>query len=270
MRLFLGIKSVRVFVTTSDWYNPIIPAFAYLFNRHWSPWQEVTILGYTAPSAPLPSNFLFHSLGDPRQFGNEVPEWSPGRRGRHFGESYPTPKWSDSLKQWIDGLREQHFILLQIDYFVHKPVNIDLIERLESYLERDNVAKIDLSTDRYHSPHHPYDLNGETQIIVSRQDAAYRSSLQAAIWKRDYLAAMLKPNRSPWDFERYGMQEHMNDGKLILGVANANDGPVPYLNVYGGGHVNWQQLRRIDAGILAELQTRGWMGPHWNGWTEPT
>jgi hypothetical protein len=259
---------VRVFVTTSDWYNPIVPAFAHLFNRYWSQRQEVTILGYTAPSFPLPSNFLFQSLGRKEEFGNDVTEWSDGRRGRHFGEPYPTPKWSDSLKRWIDALTDEHFILLQIDYFIHKPVNIELIERLKPYLRRENVTKIDLSTDRYNSPHEHYETIGETSIIVSQQDARYRSSLQAAIWQREYLASMLKPNRSPWDFERYGTYEQMNDGKLILGVADANDGPVPYLNVYGGGRVNWHQLQRIDRGVLDELRERGWFGPHWNGWTE--
>jgi hypothetical protein len=261
---------VSVFVTTSDWYNPIIPAFAYLFNRYWSPRQEVTILGYTPPAFPLPPNFLFQSLGKKEDFGNDVTEWSDGRRGRHFGELYPTPKWSDSLKKWIDVLQDEYFILLQIDYFIHKPVNIELIERLKPYLCRENVAKIDLSTDRFHSPHELYEMNGDTGIIVSNQDARYRSSLQAAIWRREYLASMLKPNRSPWDFERHGSCEHMNDGKLILGVADANDGPVPYLNVYGGGRVNWHQLQKIDPVILTELRENDWFGPHWNGWTEPS
>jgi hypothetical protein len=260
---------MRVFVTTSDWYNPIIPAFAHLFNHFWSPLQDVTILGYTAPLERLPSNFAFHSLGAPQEFGNDVTEWSLGRRGRHFGELYPTPKWSDSVKGWIDTLPDEYFILLQIDYFVHKPVKTAVLKRLERYLACENVAKIDLSTDRYHSPHSHYEFDGETEIIVSDQEARYRSSLQAAIWRRDYLTAMLKPNRSPWDFERYGGYEHVNDGKLILGVADANDGPVPYLNVYGGGRVNWHQLQKIDSILLTELRERGWLGPHWNGWTEP-
>src|SRR5438270_7024362 len=153
------------------------------------------------PAFPIPCNFSFHSLGDPTEFGTDVPEWSHGRRGRDFDELYPAPKWSDSLKKWIDTLAHRYLILLQIDYFVHKPVNIELIGRLECYLGRENVTKIDLSTDRYHSPHAHYGVDGETEIIVSDQDARYRSSLQAAIWQRDYLAAMLKPNRSPWDFE---------------------------------------------------------------------
>jgi hypothetical protein len=261
---------MRVFVTTSDWYNPIIPAFAELFNRYWSRTQEVTILGYTPPECSFPGNFSFHSLGDPRAFGNDVTEWSHGRRGRHFDEPYPTPRWSDSLKGWIATLPDRWFILLQIDYFIHRPVNVMQIQRLARYLDDENVAKIDLSTDRYHSPHAEYALDGDTRIIVSDQNARYRSSLQAAIWRRDYLDEMLKPNRSPWDFERYGTYEQMNDGRLILGVADAEHGPVPYLNVYGGGRVNWYQLRKIDPTVLGDLEARGWIGPHWNGWTGPS
>jgi hypothetical protein len=67
---------MNVFVTTSDWYNPLIPGFAYLFNRFWSLRQPVTILGYSPPDLELPSNFRFQSLGRPEQFGNEITEWS--------------------------------------------------------------------------------------------------------------------------------------------------------------------------------------------------
>src|SRR5260370_792110 len=89
---------MKIYVTTSDWYNPLIPCFAYLFNRFWSPQQEVTILCYTVPDYEIPSNFLLESLGDPAAFGNDIGEWSPGRRGSDFGESFPTPKWSDGMK----------------------------------------------------------------------------------------------------------------------------------------------------------------------------
>ena len=260
---------MKVFVTTSDWYNPIIPAFADLFNRYWSTAQDVTILGYTKPPFLLPPNFSFQSLGDPREFGNDVTEWSEGRRGRHFGELYPTPRWSDSVKRWIASVQHPYFILLQIDYFIHRPVNIGQVQRLACFFKDRNVAKIDLSNDRYHSPHAHYAFDGDARIIVSDQNARFRSSLQAAIWRRDYLDEMLKPNRSPWDFEHYGGYEHMNDGRLILGVAATEHGPVPYLNVYGGGRVNWNQLRKVDAPVLQELRARGWLGPHWNGWTEP-
>ncbi|HTD22068.1 MAG TPA: hypothetical protein VK738_05410 [Terriglobales bacterium] len=260
---------MNVYVTTSDWYNPLIPAFAHLFNRFWSPDQPVTILGYTAPGLEMPANFSFESLGAASEFGNEVAEWSEQRRGRHFGELYPTPRWSDSLKRWLARISDSYFALLQIDYFIYRPVNRQQVRVLEQQIHTDNVMKVDLTLDRAYFAHSPYAECDQFNIVVSAQDALYRSSLQAAIWRSEYLDTMLKPGRSPWDFERLGMHEHLNDGKLILGSAPQDQAPVPYLNVYGQGKVNWRELNRLDPESMREITERGWIGPHWNGWTAP-
>jgi hypothetical protein len=98
-------------------------------------------------------------------------------------------------------LPDPYFILLQIDYFIHQPVHVRQIKVLEKYLGVDNVVKIDLSADRFHDLHRPYATEGDMKIIESDQQAQYRSSLQAAIWTRDYFASILTPNRSPWEFE---------------------------------------------------------------------
>lgn len=260
---------MNVYVTTSDWYNPLIPAFAHLFNKFWSADQPVTILGYTAPGFEMPQNFRFESLGAAGEFGNEIVEWSEGRRGRHFGESYPTPRWSDSLKQWLSHIPDPYFALFQIDYFLHRPVNLQQVRVLEQQIHTDSVMKVDLTLDRAHFAHSPYAEYEQLKIVVSAQDAPFRSSLQAAIWRREYLDTMLKPGRSPWDFERLGKQEHLHDGKLILGAAVQEQAPVPYLNVYGHGRVNWHELNRLDPESMQEITERGWIGPHWNGWIAP-
>jgi hypothetical protein len=257
---------MKVFVTTSDYYNPLARGFAHLFNRHWSARQQVTLLCYTPPRDPLPSNFQVASLGDGRDFGNDIPEWQPGRRGKHFQELYPTPKWTDSLAPYFDQIREEHFILLQIDYFIHRPVELEKIEMLRRYCEREDVVKIDLSRDRAHFPHTQFATNGGTKIVVSNQDAPFRSSLLPAIWRADYFRRLLKPGRSPWAFEKLGMQECMNDGKLILGVDQPFDGPVPYLNVYYSGKLKWEQLMRMDQRLRSEMVQQGMITPEWSGW----
>jgi hypothetical protein len=217
----------------------------------------VTILGYSPPDFELPSNFGFQSLGRPEQFGNEITEWSEGRRGHSLGEPFPTPRWSDSLKGWLDRLLDPHFILLQIDYFIHRPVNILQIQALEKYLDVEGVVKIDLSCDRTYFAHSFYAYDDGMGIIVSDQADGYRSSLQAAIWKREYFGAMLQSGRSPWDFEIKGMEEHMNDGKLILGLKLADDPPVPYLNIYSKGKVNWRKLDRLVPGSAEPADRAG-------------
>ncbi len=260
---------MRVLVTTSDWYNPAASAFAYLFNRHWSPRQEVTLLCYTPPGDVLPQNFSIHSLGESESYGNQIQEWRVGRRGRRFGEPYPTPKWTDSLRTFFEAFPDPWFVLLQIDYFLHRPVHLDQIEMLELFLDLSDVAKIDLNHDRRNHPHQLFRVENGWRVIVSDQAADYRSSLQAAIWKTDYFLSLLKPGRSPWEFERRGMEEARNDGRMILGLDSEDGGPVDYLNVFGHGMVNWRQLHKLPEETRLTLERLGYLGPHWNGWVEP-
>lgn len=247
---------MHVYVTTSDWYNPLIPAFAYLFNRHWSPVQRVTVLGYTPPpeAGRLPANFSFVSLGDPCE---EASAWSRN------------PQWTDSLLPFFEALREDRFILFQIDYFLDRPVRHDLVALLARRFDRDGAAKADLTLERMYFPHEPWAEEDGVKLIASRQDAPYRSSLQAAIWRRDYFLELLVPGRTPWQFEKLGMIERQGDGRLILGLAGLEEPPVSYLNLYRHGLLRWNDdLHRPPPWMLAELTERGLIGPWWNGWGE--
>lgn len=205
------------------------------------------------------------SLGPPESFGNGVLEWSPGRRGID-GEPYPTPKWTDSLTTVFEHLPDEHFILMQIDYFINRPVELDKIELLRCFLHSRQVAKIDLTLDVTRYAHSLYATHGNIQIIASGQSANYRSSLQAAIWRKDYFLPLLKPNRSPWDFESMGMHELKNDGKLILGIDQPHFGPVSYANLYARGKVDSEEMERIEGSVRKEMSELGLIRDDWNGW----
>ena len=205
------------------------------------------------------------SLGLPATFGNDIPEWSEGRRGVN-AEPYPTPRWTDSLIPFVKNMTDEHFILMQIDYFINRPVELDKIELLKSFLNFSEVAKIDLTLDLTRYSHDLYQTHGKIKIIVSDQTADYRSSLQAAIWRRDYFLRLLRPNRSPWDFERKGMDELKNDGKLILGIKQPHFGPVSYVNLYARGKVDRTEMARIDKRVVHEMRELGLIRTDWNGW----
>lgn len=260
------MANLNVYITTSDYYNHLIPGFAYLFNRYWTPNQDATFLCYTRPSYSLPGNFSMVSLGSPERFGNHVREWTEGRRGIG-GELYPTPKWTDSLIPFFERLADEHFILLQVDYFLNQPVKLDRIEFLRSFLCSREVAKIDLTQDLTRYSHRLFATHRDFQIVVSDQNAEYRSSLQAAIWRRDYFLRLLKPNRSPWDFERMGKDELKNDGKIILGLRQQDRGPVSYANLYARGKVNRDEMKRIEESVQNEMYELGLIRRDWNGWT---
>jgi hypothetical protein len=61
------MANLKVYVTTSDYYNHRIPGFAYLFNKYWAPNQGVC---YQMPSYSLPDNFSTRSLASHGSVGN--------------------------------------------------------------------------------------------------------------------------------------------------------------------------------------------------------
>lgn len=174
------MTNLRLYVTTSDYYNHLIPGFAHLLNRYWSANQEVTFLCYTKPSYSLPNNFSVFSLGPPATFGNEIPEWSEGRRGVH-DEPYPTPRWTDSLIPVVENMTDEHFILMQIDCFINRPVELDKIELLRSFLNFSDVAKIDLTLDRTFYTHYLYAI-----MERSRSSSVTRTPTTGPLYKRQY------------------------------------------------------------------------------------
>jgi hypothetical protein len=257
------MANLKVYVTTWDGYNHLIPGFAYLFNKYWSSNQEVIFLCYTKPSYSLPANFSMLSLGPPEKFDYEAPEWIHNRRGID-SKFYPTPKWTDSLRPLFEQLPDEPFILMQIDYFINRQVELDKIGLLKSFLGRKDVAKIDLTLDRTYHSHSLYAVHGEVQIIVSDQNAEYRSSLQAAIWTKDYFLRLLKPNRNPWGFELYGMLELKNDGKLILGIKQPHFGPVSYVNLFARGKLDRDEMNRIEKSVVEDMIELGLIQSNWN------
>ena len=68
---------MNIFVLTSDKYLDALKPFCYLFNKYWSPKQQVVIAGFTPPDFELPKNFHFHPIGP--------------------FEDFPIGKWSDAL-----------------------------------------------------------------------------------------------------------------------------------------------------------------------------
>ena len=193
---------MKVYVATSNLYVGLIPEMAARLNRYW-PDQDVTILGFDVAPPEFPKNFKFHSLGVQADFGRS---------------------WTDPLKPFFESIDDEYFVLLLDDYFLTAPVDPEMIRYAETMVEA-GVDKFDLSDDRSKERYRLY--KHYSGVIESAQCAAYRVSLQAAIWNRLYLLRYMKPSRSAWDFECDGYKEAFNDGAKILGFLDA---PVKYDN----------------------------------------
>lgn len=201
---------MKIICLTSDSYVHLMKGFADCFNKHWG--DPVTVLGYKPPIEKLPDNFEFVSLG----------------------EQPPDHDFTTGLIPYFKELKDDYFCLFLDDYYVTK-VDKERLGIAESAVTLPlilscfhPIEKFDLSYDRMNFPHTEFD-NG---VILCAQDARYRTSLQAAIWRTSYFRRFLVPHRTPWEFELLGEKKAMNDDAIILGFTTP---VVEYRNVMKKG-----------------------------------
>jgi len=101
--------------------------------------------------------------------------------------------WSRRLRFYLENLDTDYVLLMLEDFFIDQPVfNHRIVEQLELLRARNGIC-IRLF------PNPPADYAG-----VLHPRAAFRVSLQAAIWNRSRLLELLVDEESPWDFEIHG------------------------------------------------------------------
>ena len=136
-------------------------------------------------------------------------------------------KWSESLGKCVEGMDEDYLLLMLDDYWVQS-VDADLLESCEGFMEHQDVDKVDLSGDRMQFPW----IDWANDFVLTCHDARYKTSLQAAIWRKDYLLKFCDSGWTPWDFEIEGSRDATNDDAVILGTTKPC---IRYINVLRRG-----------------------------------
>lgn len=211
VRRFTEPDLLEVVVLSSNKYVHCLPAFAYLFNRFWDPGQAVKVVRYDVRPAKLPGNFSNFAVG--------------------VQEDYT---WSQGLLKYLAYHPGDLILLMLEDYFIDKSVDVETVHKAWEYMTgHTGIAKIDLTDDRLKVEHDAFD----NELIVSADRALFQTSLQAAIWRKDYLQRFLHPDETPWQFERRGSKRVIAarrtgafDGQ-ILGFRKP---PLSYVNAKGG------------------------------------
>lgn len=208
---------MNLYVMVSNKYIHCLPPFGYLFAKYWGTSQPVTVVGYEArPTKILPRNFHFVSIG-----------------------KQETHTFSSGLMTFFSRVRDDYFMLMLEDYFLDFPVRRATIDQCEQVmLDNPDVVKIDLTDDRQRFEHEETDVGKAYGIrfIQSTPGAAYQGSLQAAIWRRDFLLQFLNPKEDAWMMEKNFTRRCITarrDGFAgkILGMKQH---PVHYVNAKGG------------------------------------
>lgn len=224
-------------ILTSNLYLHALPAFAYLFNKFW-PNQSARVVRYEVRPPKLPSNFTNYAIGKQADY-----------------------TWSSGLLKYLEDHQGELILLMLEDYFINGAVKANDIKMAwECITHFPEVAKIDLTDDRLKVSHSRWDNN----FIQSAPDAPFQTSLQAAIWRVDFLKRFLDPTETPWQFEKDGTKRVIAareagefDG-LILGFKNP---PLTYVNAKGGMGTlpGLWDMKKIPPWMEQELSRKGLM-----------
>jgi len=222
-------NSCVINVFTSDRYIHLLDGFTSLFNKYWGKEQQVFITGYNSPVNKLPENFFFTSVGSQ--------------------DEYP---WGKTVTEALRFSKSPYCIILFNDYWFSKPIDIDFINYTIKMMEDNkNLGKV-----HYERCNLMNVLDYNDKFHEVRQTSLYRTSLQPAIWRKEYLQKYLKNKYNPWEFERRGNVDAINDGTLIL------SSKVPYLvymNIYLKGELNMNNIKKYirdnaDMELISKLK----------------
>jgi hypothetical protein len=235
---------MRVFVLTSDKYVGLLPAFAYLFNKHWSPKCPVNVVHYEQRPPALPTNFSLFDNGK-------------------------DPGFSTGLIRFLKAIPDEHVILFLDDYFLTR-VDVNRVAELIRFAERHPLAvKIDLTDDRLKVPHTILRFDDRVQGIGSLEDmvcsepnAPFLMSTQAAIWRKDFLLRFVKSTENPWQFEKRGsarVTKAYQSGDFDGVILGSQVPPVEYVNACGGAgnKPGEYDRKKIPPAMWDELKGRG-------------
>lgn len=229
-----------VCVLASERYLHCLPGFAYLFNLYWSEGTPVTIyLNAEMPvSSPilgqLPRNFMVYQTN-----AKTHNTWS---------------KATLAALSVMEPISPLAVILLE-DYFLDRPANVRQIAELYRYmLENEGVVKIDLTDDRMKYQHTTWEPVAGYPMVRSTDNAQFQTSLQAAIWRKDFLERCIDPDENPWQFEKEGtrrLKQARQAGDISGVILGCETPPLHYINAVGGegNHPHIWAKKRFPPGI---------------------
>jgi hypothetical protein len=172
--------------------------------------------------------------------------------------------WSECLIRSLDHVRTPLVLYFQDDYFLHRKVRVEIVERAVAHMMANpEIKHIGLTK---HGSHGPYIPTEQEWLQMIRRDARYRISTQAGLWRVDTLRSYLRSEENGWMFEIFGTWRaaKRNDTFLCADHDARNGGAaIDYLHT---GIIKGRWLREIQGvfesnGIHIDYSRRGFYVP---------
>jgi hypothetical protein len=172
--------------------------------------------------------------------------------------------WSECLLAALELIETPLVLYFQEDYFIHKPVDQERIRHVSDYMiQHPEVGHIALTKHCSYGPYEPYP---EPCLQRIREDARYRISTQAALWRVETLRSYLDPVENGWMFEIYGSWRARKRNDVFLSTCWDDICGGPVIDYLHTGIIKGKWLRDIapifsQNDIHVEFQRRGFYEP---------
>jgi len=122
---------------------------------------------------------------------NYVPEsWEYVNNGEDIS-------FSKSLMSYLESIDEEYFILMLDDFIILEEVDNVKIEKAFNFIRSNNGVYLRLVPN----PKGDLRIDKDFSKIDVKSNVPYITSLQMAIWKKEFLIKLLSYDFSPWEFE---------------------------------------------------------------------
>ena len=149
--------------------------------------------------------------------------------------------WGKRIKSCLERIDTKYVILFLEDFFLQAPVNQEELERCINLMESDHryaaiyFKQIDGFTEVYEK---------EPKYFLMSENIMYKLNLQAGLWRKSDLEALIGDEDSPWSFEFVAQNRLEGQDKIFLcsraGTHYDYDGAVfPYLTGRTTGYGIW-------------------------------
>lgn len=226
-------NKLNVYVSTCKSYYPLIPIFAYLFNKFWDSNIKVTILGYEQYEKNLPDNFSFVSMA-PTQ--------------------HNVSQWSTDIAKFMRSIDDEYIIFTPEDLLIYDFVNTNLYKNVIKYIPNIDFIGLTRATK----------FNGNYKVLDNdfielTQNSPCRCSVIWGIWRRDYFLNFLPDNLTPWQVEIQGCQKAMYDNKRLIstngqGIIRSAPSAIRKGQIHKPIDFNFlNESGRLDSKVIQEL-----------------
>jgi len=105
--------------------------------------------------------------------------------------------FSKSLMSYLESIDDEYFILMLDDFIILKQIDNGKIKKAFEFIKSNNGVYLRLVPN----PKGDLKIDNDFSKIDVKSSVPYVTSLQMAIWKKDFLIKLLSYDFSPWEFE---------------------------------------------------------------------